>query len=233
MSFFYYSNICLDKKFYAIILYHYYVAENIIDDKIKNKSNTKTYFVGIKENMNVLNNQRYQSTEEKIKKALFSLLKIRKYNDISIKEICYEAGINRSSFYAHYQDINDLMIKTEQELSKKMMKIFNPQQKWDKQVFEKMFDFLYENRIFYKSYLTTNEQTFMEQSDFVNYIDIVNRNIVNNKYNQNEVIYHMAFFAGGIKAMSKSWIMGNCKETPQQMSEILMNEYKINSKYFN
>ena len=34
-------------------------------------------------------------------------------NDISIKEICYEAGINRSSFYVHYQDINDLMIKVE------------------------------------------------------------------------------------------------------------------------
>lgn len=182
--------------------------------------------------MNVLNNQRYQSTEEKIKKALFSLLKIRKYNDISIKEICYEAGINRSSFYAHYQDINDLMIKIEQELSKTMVKIFNPKQKWDKVVFEQMFEFLYEHKVFYKSYLTTNEQTFMEKSDFINFIEIVNQNGIENKFNRSELVYHMAFFAGGIKAMSKSWIMGNCKETPKQMAEILMNEYKLNSKFF-
>lgn len=70
----------------------------IINAKITNESNTKNYFVGIKENMNISNNQRYQTTEEKIERALFSLLRIRKYNDISIKEICYEAGINRSSF---------------------------------------------------------------------------------------------------------------------------------------
>lgn len=182
--------------------------------------------------MNTICNQRYQSTEDRIEKALFSLLKIRKYNDITIKEICYEAGINRSSFYAHYQDINDLMIKTEQKLSKNIVDIFNPNQVWDKQVFENLFVFLYENKIFYKCYLTSNEQTFMEKKDFMGFIQIVNQNNVAQKFLPNERFYHMAFFAGGIKALAKSWIMQDCPETPQQMAQILFNEYKINSKYF-
>lgn len=182
--------------------------------------------------MNILFNQRYQTTEEKIKKALFSLLRIRRYNDITIKEICYEAGINRSSFYAHYQDINDLMIKTEQDLSKNIIQIFNPQKIWDRVVFEKLFDFLQQNKDFYKSYLTTNEQTFMEKNDFVKFIDIIAQNGVAKNYTPSETVYHMAFFAGGIKAMAKSWIMNNCVETPSQMAEILFNEYKINAKHF-
>jgi len=182
--------------------------------------------------MNIVFNQRYYSTEEKIQKALFSLLKIRKYNDISIKEICYEAGINRSSFYAHYQDINDLMIKTEQKLSKNIAEIFNPREMWDEEVFVKLFRFLYENRDFYKAYLSTNEQTFMEKNDFINYIGILNKNNLDIKFKSDERIYHMAFFAGGLKALSKSWIQTGCKESPEKIAEILTNEYKVNSKFF-
>lgn len=182
--------------------------------------------------MNITYNQRYQSTEEKIQKALFSLLRIRKYNDISIKEICYEAGINRSSFYSHYYDINDLMIKTEQNLSKEISKIFNPNMIWDGKVFENLFEFLLKNKDFYKSYLETNEQTFMEINDFTNYISLINKHSLKLDFNDNEKIYHMAFFAGGIKAMSKTWLKTGCKETPAEMAKILTNEYKINSKYF-
>ena len=180
--------------------------------------------------MNVVNNLRYQTTEEKIQRALSSLLKFKKYNDISIKEICYEAGINRSSFYAHYQDINDLMIKTEQSISKKMQEIFKPNQIWDESIFTKLFEFMYQNKNFYKAYLSTNEQTFMEKKDFLNFIKIIESSGKKLTYSKNEMFYHMAFFAGGLKAISKSWIMTGCKETPEQMAKVIYNEYcnKIN-----
>lgn len=182
--------------------------------------------------MNIYFNQRYQSTEEKIQKALFSLLRIRKYNDISIKEICYEAGINRSSFYAHYEDINDLMIKTEQKLSQEIVKIFNPSQEWNTKVFVNLFEFLLKNKDFYKSYLGTNEQTFMEKNDFVEFLNKLKFHAKNPYTTQKEQMYHMAFFAGGLKALSKSWIMNGCKESPQEMADILKNEYQLNSKHF-
>lgn len=182
--------------------------------------------------MNTTFNIRYKTTEEKIQQALFSLLRIRKYNDISIKELCYEAGINRSSFYAHYQDVNDLMIKTEQTLSKEIVNIFDPTKKWTEDVFVQLFEFIYKNRVFYSSYLDTNEQTFMEKNDFTQFIKIVNHNITNLDFTSNEKVYHMAFFAGGLKALCKSWLRQNCKESPKELAKILTNEYKINSKYF-
>lgn len=182
--------------------------------------------------MNISFNQRYYSTEEKIQNALFSLLKFKTFGDIAIKEICYEAGINRSSFYAHFQDINDLMIKTEQNLSKNMAKIFDPNKIWDENVFVEMFKFLLKNKDFYKAYLSTNEQTFMEKNDFKSYIGIVDKFNKNLDFNSQERIYHMAFFAGGLKALCKSWILNGCIQTPEQMAKILTNEYKVNSKFF-
>lgn len=182
--------------------------------------------------MNTTFNIRYLSTEEKIQNALFSLLRFRKYNDIAIKELCYEAGINRSSFYAHYQDINDLMIQTEARLSKEITKIFDPSKKWTEEVFVELFEFIFKNRVFYSSYLATNEQTFMEKNDFTKFVDIVNHNVTNIGINSNDKIYHMAFFAGGLKALCKSWLNRNCPETPQQLAKILTNEYKMNMKYY-
>ena len=103
----------------------------------------------------------------------------------------------------------------------------------DKNVFIELFNFLYKNKDFYKAYLSTNEQIFMEKNDFINYISIVNNSNIADKFRYNERIYHMAFYVGGIKAMTKTWILNGLKETPEQMSEILFIEYKINSKYFN
>ena len=65
-----------------------------------------------------------------------------------------------------------------------------------KSVFVTLFEFLLENKNFYASYLLTNEQAFMEQSDFTNFIKIVKNNNIDAKFLPSERIYHMAFFAG-------------------------------------
>lgn len=181
--------------------------------------------------MNIVFNQRYQSTEEKIQRALFSLLRLRRDVNISIKELCYEAGINRSSFYAHYEDINDLMIKTEQSLSSGIAQIFSMNTKWSEQTFVQLFEFLYKNRDFYRAYFLAGERMFMER-DFTEYITAVRKNNRAIDFDASEEVYHMAFFAGGLKALSKSWLLKNCPQTPEQMAKILTNEYRVNSKYF-
>lgn len=70
--------------------------------------------------MNIQNNSRFQFTEKCIELALEKLVKRKTIDNISVKDICKEAGINRSSFYAHYQDVNDLIIKTEYKLAQNL-----------------------------------------------------------------------------------------------------------------
>lgn len=44
--------------------------------------------------------------------------------------------------------------------------------------------------------------------------------------NQNlESIYHQIFFCGGILSITNRWIIRGKKETPEQMAEILENEW--------
>ena len=44
--------------------------------------------------------------------ALITLLDSKDYEYITIKEICETAGVNRSTFYLHYDNINDLLQET-------------------------------------------------------------------------------------------------------------------------
>lgn len=48
--------------------------------------------------------KRKTSTKEDIKEALIQLLSEEKFENISISKLCKRAGINRGTFYLHYED---------------------------------------------------------------------------------------------------------------------------------
>ena len=58
------------------------------------------------------NESKYFNTAVKMDKALISLLEKKDFEYISIKEICEVAGVNRSTFYLHYENTTDLLNET-------------------------------------------------------------------------------------------------------------------------
>ena len=55
-------------------------------------------------------------TKERLKDALFQLLKVKSLDKISISEICTLASVNRNTFYAHYSSLNGLLEEIEANL---------------------------------------------------------------------------------------------------------------------
>ena len=45
-------------------------------------------------------------------------------------------------------------------------------------------------------------------------------------YNNKNIDYHIEFFRAGLNAIIKKWLNNGCKESPEEMSDILQNEYK-------
>lgn len=67
--------------------------------------------------MNTKNNQRTRLSKMLFKNALMDLLREKgSINKVSVRELCDRAELNRSTFYAHYQEPNDLLIEIETEL---------------------------------------------------------------------------------------------------------------------
>ena len=53
--------------------------------------------------------RRSQRTQQALMDALIALLAVKNYDEISINDIVDRANVGRSTFYAHYQDKDDLL----------------------------------------------------------------------------------------------------------------------------
>lgn len=59
-------------------------------------------------NMERKEDRRARMTREFLKHALIDLMKSKNINEISVKELCEKADVNRSTFYKHYNTVTEL-----------------------------------------------------------------------------------------------------------------------------
>lgn len=71
------------------------------------------------------NKSKYFNTAVLFDEALICLLEKKDLEYITIKEICNKAGVNRSTFYLHYESINDLLEETIFYVNKRFLLYFS------------------------------------------------------------------------------------------------------------
>lgn len=68
---------------------------------------------------------KYFNTATKMDLALIALLKKKPFEYITVSEICQTAGVNRSTFYLHYETIGDLLNETARYLLNDFLTYFS------------------------------------------------------------------------------------------------------------
>ena len=71
--------------------------------------------------MNTKNNRQYRNSDVRMKQAMLELMNQTPFDKITVRLICEKAEVNRSTFYAHYADIYDMIGQMETNLQKKLM----------------------------------------------------------------------------------------------------------------
>lgn len=69
---------------------------------------------------------RVRITRMMIRRAFLTLLEQRPIQSITVKALCEEAGVNRGTFYAHYQDIYSLLEQLEREMVAELTVALSP-----------------------------------------------------------------------------------------------------------
>ncbi len=178
--------------------------------------------------MNKKANQHYQQTHKKIRDTFLALLREKNLEDITITEICNNLNISRGTFYVHYTDVYDLMEKTERVISEEMQHRFLEAQKIStREAFLELFRFARENRNFYQIYLERGQSMHMMEQFSVD--DFKDPGLPPDDPRHNlsdvELYYHNAFFRAGIRSLLRCWFARDCTETPDQVVDILRQQY--------
>ncbi len=170
--------------------------------------------------MNTKNNRRRRASMEKIEQAFMALLETHELKAVTVAEICKLTGLNRSTFYANYEDVYDLADKLRLKLEADFAAQFADDPHQDRASSSlRMFRHIAENQPFYRTYFKLG---YDEQHPLFVY----DRQRAAADFGEEDVKYHIEFFRHGLYAIIKMWLNGGCRESPEEMNAILMAEYR-------
>lgn len=169
---------------------------------------------------------RITKTKKALYNSLLQLMKIKAFEEIKISDICQNALVNRSTFYAHFEDKYELLV----ELLDNQKNIFlselrkNEQDVNTKEYFMEMLkiliDHVDQNREVYSSILLKNRNGIL--IDIL--IDVTKRDIDDRLKKDTDTIRNIVpssfiskFYLGAILNIGLDWLTDNEKYTKEQI----------------
>lgn len=171
--------------------------------------------------MNTKNNRRRRDSIQRIEKAFIGLLQTRELNEITVSDLCKLSGLNRSTFYANYVDIYDLADKLRVHLEEEVNQLYREEQSapFNGHNFLKLFRHIRDNQLFYLTYFKLGYDSRHQPL-------LYDTSLARQYFDDQYIDYHIAFFKSGFNAIVKMWLAGGCKETPEEINEIIQSEYR-------
>ena len=89
---------------------------------------------------------RVRYTKKMIRDSLFDCLKEKPLMNVTVREVCDRAGINRATFYYHYKDCHDVVEQLENEQIEEFRQILTENEKFGVKLTQSILDMLEKNR---------------------------------------------------------------------------------------
>ncbi len=174
----------------------------------------------------VKEDHRIRVTKSIIKEAFVSLLKKRPIKDISVKELCAEANINRSTFYFHYTDVYDLLEQIEKEMFDDLQNMLDTSSYTllylANSIYIELFTFIEKHLDMCEVLIVRNtDPSFMKKVFDIGhekYLEICKFTSPNADKTKIEYFY-VSLLAGYIAVIGK-WLEGGRKESVNEIAEI-------------
>lgn len=171
--------------------------------------------------MNTKNNKRRKASREKIESVFYELIQTRELNKITVSDICKRANLNRTTFYVNYADVYALADAVRLSLENAMDEMYREDRERgvNSNDYLRLFRHIAENQMLYKTYFKLG---YDQEQKIVRYDTQLAKAHFDNRF----VEYHCEFFKGGLNAIIKIWLAGGCRETPEELYEVIQTEYR-------
>lgn len=177
---------------------------------------------------------KYFHTAERMDEALLSLLLEKDFEYITVKDICARAGVNRSTFYLHYENTADLLSEAVAMINGRYQSKFadlgpaaiagRPKEDlffMNDQWLLPWLDFVKENRRVYKA-IHAQADVFGVERTYRDYFQAVFSPVLS-QYGvaEDKHEYMMDFYRHGLVVILLKWVESDCRESAAEISEII------------
>lgn len=185
------------------------------------------------------NESKYFNTAIKFDEALISLLEKKDFAYITIKEICDKAGVNRSTFYLHYENTYDLLAETTRYIIDKHLSYYSVATKdvslcYDTCQKSELLFITYEYLSPYLTFIKENQKIFkvaIKQFNTMNFEEVYGKMFTNifspilARFNvpAKEHTYIMKFYLTGIFAIVMEWLDKDCRDDINDIIKIIVD----------
>ena len=175
--------------------------------------------------------KRKTSTKEDIKEALIQLLSEERFETISISKLCKRAGINRGTFYLHYQDKYQMIDSLKSDILSQLYSFFEEEGEYSKRFMIAKFYVLRANE------RLINALTRSHYIDFRGAIrEFITSIILSEKQEaatqrfleENFHIpqkYALEIFLSSVEGIISLWIAGGAQEEPEEITQMILATY--------
>lgn len=173
--------------------------------------------------------RRVIKTRRQLKKGLAALMKEKSVNQITVKELVEEVDINRSTFYLHFKDIQDLLREIEENLEAQIKRAIeeHPIVSGNENAFyfiEDMFRVLDEEREISKALIGPNgDMGFIHRIERI--IKENSRGTLEKMFpgKKEDLKYFYAFCLSGCLGLVKVWLNEGEEKSPEEMAQMTFN----------
>ena len=165
-------------------------------------------------------------TKMVIRESFFELLERKELREITVKELCELADINRGTFYSHYMDIHDLVEKLGQEYVQKMKAVSRFENIGENNQMEMFIDIFSHIKNSFRDF-----KALLLIPSFSRYLDEILAEVYehhalawrgkNPQISENMIEYSFAFLASGSTRVIHKWIENDFEESPEEIAKFI------------
>ena len=171
--------------------------------------------------------RRIRKTKQQLRQSLTTLLKQKRVQDITVRELAELADINRGTFYLHYRDVSDLLNQIEEELLGELESVLEKYQPGSilpntVQIFKDVYELVQKNSEIVGILMGDHGEW-----NFVNRLNQLLRAKCQRDWSEHfraespELFdTYYAFIISGCMGLVQYWLENGMKETPGELAEL-------------
>ncbi len=180
---------------------------------------------------------KYFNTALCMDEALIALLKEKDLEYITVKEICEKAGVNRSTFYLHYETITDLVNEAAETVNKRFLSYFqqNAHEFSDEISAKELQELVLITQDYlhpYLHFISENKNVYRAAFRNPNEMQVNTKYRFLKKYIIEPILkrfgvpdvfwkYYIVYYIEGVMAIIKEWLNNDCTDSVETIATII------------